>query len=367
LTESNYDILGVGHGASEKEIRAAFRRLVLDHHSDRGGDEEKIKKIIQAYEDLKLGKTYPDTEDERLKKARVYTGDSEEERRKRNLILSVDVAREMKLAEDWASLLNKNHVAGSRLFGSRELGEIEFDKKETGELFIKGKFWAGHFTYDGPVIMSGSITNPYFAKDDESKTVITVLNGNFTMLDPLSNHFTVEHGAKIIVENGDIVAGNLVGIKEILQDPQGRVGLYVTKEHYTELKAPKGKIVAGTARETVLLDGETVVVNNLINNVKVKAKHIAIFGNTVNYNCELELKKDGTLIFHDEGSGFALSDDALVKLENGKWFKLNELKTSNLVGFGRQITYDYLDNLGKKPEKSRRTRFGLGGFGFKKK
>lgn len=368
MVESNYDILGVKHGASHKEIRDAFRKLVLDHHSDRGGEDEMIKKIIQAYEDLKLGKAYPDTDVERQKKSRVYSGDSEEERRKRNLVLSGDVAREMKIAEDWASLLNRNSAAGSRLFGSKELGEVEFERKETGELSIKGKFWAGHLTYDGPILMSGSITSPYFAQQEETKTVITVKNGNFTMLDPIQNNFTVEHGAKIIVENGDIIVGNLIGIKEILQDPQGRVGIFLTKEHFTELRATKGKIVAGTARETVLLDADTVVVNNLINNVKVKAKNITIFGNTVNYNCEIELRKDGSLVFHDEGSGFALSDDALVKLENGKWFKLQELKTSNLVGHGRQITYDYLDNMGKKQEDVPRSGFKIGSFKlFKKK
>ncbi|HEX9845929.1 MAG TPA: DnaJ domain-containing protein [Candidatus Nitrosotenuis sp.] len=367
MVESNYDILGVNTGASQKEIRDAFRRLVLDHHSDRGGeDEEKVKKIIQAYEDLKVGKTYPDSEDERLKKARVYTGDSEEERKKRNLTLSGDVAREMKLAEDWAELLNRNHATGSRLFGSKELGEVEFERKETGELLIKGKFWAGHLTYGGPIIMAGSITSPYFAQQEETKTTITVRNGNFMMLDPLQNNFTIEHGAKIIAENGDIIVGNLLGIKEILQDPQGRVGIYITKEHFTELRAPKGKVVAGTARETVFLDADTVVVNNLINNIKVRARHITIFGSTVNYNCELELRAGGSLVFHDEGSGFALSDDALVKLENGKWFKLQELKTSNMVGHGRQITYEYLDNLGKKSEKSQGAKINLGKF-FKKK
>lgn len=368
MAESNYDILGVKHGASKKEIRDAFRKLVLDHHSDRGGDEEKTKKIIKAYEDLKVGKTYPDTEDERLKKARVYTGDSEEEKRKRNLLLSGDVAREMNLAQDWASLLNRNHATGSRLFGSKELGEVEFERKEAGELLIKGKIWAGHFTYGGPILLAGSITNPYFAQQEETKTNITVTNGNFTMLDPLQNNFTVEHGAKITAENGDIIVGNLVGIKEILQDPQGRVGIYITKEHFTELRAPKGKIVAGTARETVLLDAETVVANNLINNIKVRAKNITIFGSTVNYNCELELRKGGSLVFHDEGSGFALSDDAIVKLENGKWFKLHELKTTNMVGHGRQITYEYLDNIGKKSEKAQGTGLKFGSFKlFKKK
>lgn len=359
MVENNYDILGVKYGASEREIRTAFRKLILDHHSDRGGDEEKVKKIIQAYEDLKMGKTHPDTHDEQLKKSRVYSGDSDEERKRRNLVLSGDVAREMKIAEGWAALLNRSDQAGSKLFGSKELGEIEFERKNTGELFIKGKFWAGHFTYDGSIVMAGSITNPYFSQDEENKTLITVKNGNFTLLDPLQNNFQIEHGAKIVAENGDIVVGNILGIKELLQDPEGRVGLYVTKEHFTELSAPKGKIVAGTARETVFLDGDTVVVHNLINNVKIRGRIISIFGNTVNYNVEIELRDGGTIMFHDEGSGFALSDDAIIKLENGKYFKLRDLKTSNMVGHGREITYEYLDGIGKKPEKRNIFKLGL--------
>ncbi|CDI05327.1 J domain-containing protein [Candidatus Nitrosotenuis uzonensis] len=358
MVESNYDILGVKLGASEKEIRDAFRKLVLDHHSDRGGDEEKIKKIIQAYEDLKQGKTYPDTDIEKLKKARVYAGDSEEERKKRNLVLSGDVAREMDLAQEWAGLLSRSDQAGTKLFGSKELGEMEFERKQTGDLYVKGKFWAGHFTYDGSIMMAGSVTNPYFAPTESTKTIITVTKGNFTLVDALKNNFVIEHGAKITADNGDIIVGNLSGIRELQQDPQGRVGLYITKEHFTELRAPKGKIVAGTARETVLLDGDTVVVNNLINNVKVRARIISIFGSTVNYNCELELRPGGYIEFHDEGSGFALSDDALIKLENGKWFKLRDLKTSGMVGHGRQISYEYLDGIGKKQEKQGGFRLG---------
>ncbi|MBM2853053.1 MAG: molecular chaperone DnaJ [Candidatus Nitrosotenuis sp.] len=357
MVQSNYDILGVKSSASDREIREAFRKLILDHHSDRGGDEDIVKKIIQAYEDLKIGKTYPDTDDEKLKKSRVYSGDSEEERRKRNLVLSGDVAREMKIAEEWASLLNSSDQAGSKLFGSKELGEVEFERKKSGELFIKGRFWAGHFTYDGPIIMAGSITSPYFSLDEKNKTRITVKNGNFTLLDPLKNNFHIEHGVKIVAENGDVIVGNITGIKELLQDPQGRVGIYVTKEHFTEISAPKGKIVAGTARETVFLDGDTVVVNNLINNVKIRGRIITIFGNTVNYNVEIEIRKGGAIMFHDEGSGFALSDDATIKLENGKRFRLRELKTSNMVGFGKEITYEYLDSIGKK---SRGTGFKIG-------
>jgi len=108
-----------------------------------------------------------------------------------------------------------------------------------------------------------------------------------------------------------------------------------------------------------------VVANNLINNVKVKGRVISIFGSTVNYNCEIELRPGGYLEFHDEGSGFALSDDAIIKLESGKWFNLRDLKTSNMVGHGRQITYEYLDGLGKK-QKAESKKAGLFGL-FRKK
>jgi len=95
----------------------------------------------------------------------------------------------------------------------------------------------------------------------------------------------------------------------------------------------------------------------------VRARHLVVFGTTVNYNCEIELLSGGTITFHDEGSGFALSDDATIKLENGKRFKFRELKTSNMVGSGRQITYETLDCFDKK---ERGSGFKLG-FGFFKK
>ena len=61
MTESNYDILKISDGASKREIREAYRNLVLEIHSDRGGDDEQFKKIKQAYEDLKVGKKYADS------------------------------------------------------------------------------------------------------------------------------------------------------------------------------------------------------------------------------------------------------------------------------------------------------------------
>ncbi|PJB98263.1 MAG: molecular chaperone DnaJ, partial [Nitrosopumilales archaeon CG_4_9_14_0_8_um_filter_34_10] len=62
MVESNYDILGIIEGSTEHEIRNAFRRLALLYHSDKGGENDQFIKIKQAYEDLKIGKKYPETD-----------------------------------------------------------------------------------------------------------------------------------------------------------------------------------------------------------------------------------------------------------------------------------------------------------------
>ena len=48
-----HSTLGVGLGASQKEISAAYRRLARVHHPDRAGDEERMKWINAAYRELK--------------------------------------------------------------------------------------------------------------------------------------------------------------------------------------------------------------------------------------------------------------------------------------------------------------------------
>jgi molecular chaperone DnaJ len=48
-----YEILGVGKDASADEIKKAFRRAAIEHHPDRGGEENKFKELNEAYEVLK--------------------------------------------------------------------------------------------------------------------------------------------------------------------------------------------------------------------------------------------------------------------------------------------------------------------------
>jgi len=44
-----YSVLGLAPGASEAEIKSAFKKLAKKHHPDVGGDEQKFKEINEAY------------------------------------------------------------------------------------------------------------------------------------------------------------------------------------------------------------------------------------------------------------------------------------------------------------------------------
>ena len=346
MVQSNYEVLGISDDSSRDQIRNAFRELALKHHSDRGGHDEYFIKIKQAFEDLKAGKKFPDSPEEREKKSKFFWGTDEEEKKRKNTLLSNDVAKEIHVAQEWLDALRRTGTTGQRLFGSKELGEIEIERKPSKAIAIKGKFWAGTLTHDNDVFMWGSITSPYFSDFDKSKTHIRLTNGTFKMMDPLENGFNIENGAKISVNNGDIICGHINGIRDRIPDPDRRVGMSIEREHFSQLLAPNGKIIAGDARETVSLDADEIAVLNLVDNVKVSGKKIQIFGSKVSYDVFIELKRDGILRFFDQGSGFDISDDAILKLENGKEFFLDELKNKKLIGFGGQnMTYDFLDNL----------------------
>ncbi len=373
MVESNYDILAIVEGSTEKEIRDAFRRLALQYHSDRGGENEQFIKIKQAYEDLKIGKKYPDTDIEKLKNSKVYSNDSEADIRRKNQILGQELSKEMKTAQEWAAALNRSGATGTRLFGSKTLGEIELERKANGALSIKGNFMAGNLTYDGPIIMQGSISSPSWTK--EFKTNIHLTSGDFKFVDPVENKYKIENGATIIADNGNIVVGNVFGRKFKVEDPQGRVGIFQIIEHRTHLSAPNGKIIAENLVNSVSIEADTVIVLNVEDDVTITAREILFYGSKLTYDSTIELKQGGSIRFFENFSIQGLSGDAIIKLENGKKIRLFDVKTkkikdlsnefvpnkenygkdNTMVGHGFTITYDMLNNLSKKPSKKQQS------------
>ena len=373
MVENNYDILGITEGSTEKEIRDAFRRLALQFHSDRGGENKQFIKIKQAYEDLKIGKKYPETDFEKIKNSKVYSDETDANIKRKNQILGQQLSKEMKTAEEWAAALSRSNLTATRLFGSKTLGEIELERKANGALSIKGNFMAGSLTYDGPIIMQGSITSPSWAQ--EFRTNIHLTTGDFKFVNPLENKYKIENGAKIIVDNGNIIVGNIFGRKYRVDDPDGKVGIYQILEHRTYISAPNGKIISENVINTVSLDADTIIVLNVEDGVTISAREVLFYGGKFTHDSIIELKQGGSIRFFENFSIQGLSGDAIIKLENGKKIRLFDLKTkkikdladefvphkenyrkdATLVGSGFTITYDMLDNLSKKPTKKQKT------------
>jgi len=49
MAETPEMILGIPKGASQGEIKNAFRKLAIIHHPDKGGDRVEFEKIMAAY------------------------------------------------------------------------------------------------------------------------------------------------------------------------------------------------------------------------------------------------------------------------------------------------------------------------------
>jgi len=75
-----YAILGVVRSASPEEIKQAYKKLVMQHHPDRGGDHNTFIQIQAAYEALTSKKTH----NQKRYNSTIH--------RNKNIIVSVDIS-----------------------------------------------------------------------------------------------------------------------------------------------------------------------------------------------------------------------------------------------------------------------------------
>lgn len=52
MAKDYYDILGLKKGATEAEIKKAYRKMAHQHHPDKGGSKEKFQELNEAYQVL---------------------------------------------------------------------------------------------------------------------------------------------------------------------------------------------------------------------------------------------------------------------------------------------------------------------------
>lgn len=52
MNKDYYKTLGVSKSASQDEIKKAYRKLALEYHPDKGGDEKRFKEVNEAYQIL---------------------------------------------------------------------------------------------------------------------------------------------------------------------------------------------------------------------------------------------------------------------------------------------------------------------------
>lgn len=96
-------VLGVEPGVSADDLKKQYRKLAMQHHPDRGGDEEKFKDINEAYTALSLV-SYKSTDDvfndffwasmrQASKPRRIRYDPSMEGRAQIHVVVSVDDVR----------------------------------------------------------------------------------------------------------------------------------------------------------------------------------------------------------------------------------------------------------------------------------
>ena len=280
--DTPHTILGISHGAARTEIRAAFRRRVLECHPDAGGSDAEFCKLREAYESLTIT---PETREDEA--ARIY--------------------REMERATEWAK-----HSSGTAGFGNIEL------VKHGRSVKIVGRMKAGRFEFDGRIISYGDVSSPPWGAHR------TVMSGDSVHIEG-----NLLNGAT--VRGRSILAVDVFGMKRVVKDPV-RVGVVRDASLRTRIVAGDNAVLRN-CHGPADIRGGTVDVCDVRDGCAIDARRAVIRGNTVTHDCSIRITESLTFT---TSQMLGLSDDCAISWPGGsaRLGRLKSYRISRLPGHG---------------------------------
>lgn len=304
--ETPHAVLGVSHGAARTEIRAAFRKRVLECHPDAGGSDAEFRRVREAYEELTIT---PETREDEAE--RIY--------------------REMERATEWA-----RHSSGTAGFGNIEL------VKHGRSVKIVGRMKAGRFRFDGRIISYGDVSSPPWGAHR------TVLSG-----DTIHIEGNLLNGAT--VRGRSILAVDVFGLKRAVKDPV-RVGVVRNAPLRTRIVAGDNAVLRN-CHGPADIRGGLIDVCDVRDGCAIEARRAIIRGSTVTHDCMIDVSESLSFTTTDV---LGLSDDCTVSWPGGK-IRLGRLKPyrisrlpghggahGTMVGNGFVITVPMLEHVAAK-------------------
>lgn len=302
--DASHAVLGVTDNADRSEIRAAYRRKVLECHPDAGGDADSLKAVVRAYE--ALTRPAPETREEEA--ARLNA--------------------EMRRASEWC--------AERSSFGTARFGNVEMERHGASAKVV-GRMKAGRFRFGGRITVYGDVSSPPWGGAHT-----TVVEG-----DTVDVRGDVLNGAE--VKARDVSAVDVYGLRRTERD-KVRVGVSRDASLHARITAD-GSVTLRHCHGPARIRGRTVDVWDIRDGCVLEARSLTVRGHTVTHDCTITVSE--SLAFASDHM-LGLSDDCTISWDSGS-VKLGRLKTykigrlpgfdnvpGTLVGNGFVITVEML-------------------------
>jgi curved DNA-binding protein CbpA len=182
-------VLGLDHSATKSDIKKAYRKLILKHHPDKGGDPEKFRDVQNAFEKLAgndepsraVGVEYPSSE-ETFEEAEYFSKDQEEYFRKEQE-KSRRLYQEQRRVDDLIEAVRRNDVEKAKIL-LEQLSEKAFSAQFSAQFLVSSSYapllqeiLANELRFSNSTVISDAILKKFpkaiTEKDSSGRSVLT--------------------------------------------------------------------------------------------------------------------------------------------------------------------------------------------------